>query len=78
MNLRIFFFFLAVAGDRFWTDSAADRVASAPSHRRPPQPITILRWGVKIPMRDKVELNATLYVPKSNQRQLAHSRSSSR
>ncbi len=25
-----------------------------------------LRWGVKIPMRDKVELNATLYLPKSN------------
>jgi putative CocE/NonD family hydrolase len=24
-----------------------------------------LRWGVKIPMRDKVELNATLYLPKS-------------
>jgi predicted acyl esterase len=22
-----------------------------------------LRWGVKIPMRDKVELNATLYLP---------------
>ncbi|MEY2491684.1 MAG: uncharacterized protein QOH24_635 [Verrucomicrobiota bacterium] len=25
-----------------------------------------LRWGVKIPMRDKVELNATLYLPKSH------------
>ncbi|HKQ38194.1 MAG TPA: CocE/NonD family hydrolase, partial [Verrucomicrobiae bacterium] len=24
-----------------------------------------LRWGIKIPMRDKVELNATLYLPKS-------------
>jgi hypothetical protein len=24
-----------------------------------------LRWGVKIPMRDKVELNATLYVPRT-------------
>src|SRR5262249_39928347 len=24
-----------------------------------------LRWGVKIPMRDKVELNATLYLPKT-------------
>ena len=24
-----------------------------------------LRWGVKIPMRDKVELNATLYLPKA-------------
>lgn len=25
-----------------------------------------LRWGVKIPLRDKVELNATLYLPKSS------------
>ena len=24
-----------------------------------------LRWGVKIPMRDKVELNATLYLPRA-------------
>jgi uncharacterized protein len=24
-----------------------------------------LRWGVKIPMRDKVELNTTLYLPKT-------------
>src|ERR1700751_1513558 len=24
-----------------------------------------LRWGVKIPMRDRVELNATLYLPKT-------------
>ncbi|MEY2547254.1 MAG: uncharacterized protein QOG48_2371 [Verrucomicrobiota bacterium] len=24
-----------------------------------------IRWGVKIPMRDKIELNATLYLPKS-------------
>ncbi|MEY2560996.1 MAG: uncharacterized protein QOG51_1411, partial [Verrucomicrobiota bacterium] len=24
-----------------------------------------MRWGVKIPMRDKVELNATLYLPKT-------------
>jgi putative CocE/NonD family hydrolase len=24
-----------------------------------------LRWGVKIPMRDKVELNATLYLPRT-------------
>ncbi|PYK08650.1 MAG: hypothetical protein DME65_13620, partial [Verrucomicrobia bacterium] len=24
-----------------------------------------VRWGVKIPMRDNVELNATLYLPKT-------------
>jgi uncharacterized protein len=33
----------------------------------PAQPLADydLRWGVKIPMRDKVELNATLYLPKT-------------
>jgi putative CocE/NonD family hydrolase len=31
----------------------------------PPAPNYDLRWGVKIPMRDKVELNATLYLPKT-------------
>ncbi len=32
-----------------------------------PSPVTDydLKWGVKIPMRDKVELNATLYFPKT-------------
>ena len=30
-----------------------------------PTPDYDLRWGVKIPMRDKVELNATLYLPKT-------------
>src|ERR1043166_2968248 len=33
-----------------------------PSPSAPP-PNYDLRWGVKIPMRDKVELNATLYLP---------------
>jgi putative CocE/NonD family hydrolase len=33
----------------------------------PSQPLADynLRWGVKIPMRDKMELNATLYLPKT-------------
>src|SRR5256886_14084510 len=46
---------------------AAMIVAQTPSPRPPPtQPPADydLRWGVKIPMRDKVELNATLYLPK--------------
>ena len=25
-----------------------------------------MRWAVKIPMRDKVELNATLYLPRNS------------
>jgi uncharacterized protein len=36
-----------------------------PSPSAPP-PNYDLRWGVKIPMRDKVELNATLYLPQTN------------
>ena len=35
-----------------------------PSPSAPPADYNF-RWGVKIPMRDKVELNATLYLPKS-------------
>jgi uncharacterized protein len=35
-----------------------------PSPSQPPADYD-LRWGVKIPMRDKVELNATLYLPKT-------------
>src|SRR5437899_12626186 len=31
----------------------------------PPATDYDIRWGVKIPMRDKVELNATLYLPKT-------------
>jgi uncharacterized protein len=36
----------------------------APS-RSPPPADYDLQWGVKIPMRDNVELNATLYLPKT-------------
>ncbi len=36
----------------------------SPSPTQPPADY-VLRWGVKIPMRDKVELNATLYLPKT-------------
>jgi putative CocE/NonD family hydrolase len=41
--------------------------AASPSPKESPPPAADydLRWGVKIPMRDKVELNATLYLPKS-------------
>src|SRR6266404_9324360 len=31
----------------------------------PPATDYDIHWGVKIPMRDKVELNATLYLPKT-------------
>jgi uncharacterized protein len=44
------------------TSLAAQSPTPAPSPAQPPADYD-LRWGVKIPMRDKVELNATLYLP---------------
>ena len=43
---------------------AAQSPTPAPSPAQPPADYD-LHWGVKIPMRDKVELNATLYFPKT-------------
>jgi putative CocE/NonD family hydrolase len=39
--------------------------AASPYPKESPPPDYDLRWGVKIPTRDKVELNATLYLPKT-------------
>jgi putative CocE/NonD family hydrolase len=43
----------------------AQSPSPAPSPSKPPADYD-LRWGVKIPMRDNVELNATLYLPKAS------------
>lgn len=48
----------------FATNIIAQSPTPAPSPPQPPADYD-LRWGVKIPMRDKVELNATLYLPKT-------------
>ena len=48
----------------FATNIVAQSPTPAPSPAQPPSDYD-LRWGVKIPMRDKVELNATLYLPKT-------------
>ena len=43
-------------------------INSPPPSAKPSPPAATdydLRWGVKIPLRDKVELNATLYLPKT-------------
>src|SRR5215831_15023062 len=48
----------------FATNIIAQSSTAAPSPAQPPSDYN-LRWGVKIPMRDKVELNATLYFPKT-------------
>jgi uncharacterized protein len=46
------------------TPAPAVSSSPAPSPAQPPADYN-LRWGVKIPLRDKVELNATLYLPKT-------------
>jgi putative CocE/NonD family hydrolase len=48
----------------FATNIIAQLPSPAPSPAHLPSDYD-LRWGVKIPMRDKVELNATLYLPKT-------------
>ena len=48
----------------FATNIVAQSPTPAPSAAQPPSDYD-LQWGVKIPMRDKVELNATLYLPKT-------------
>jgi uncharacterized protein len=45
------------------TPPPAASPSPSPSPAQPPADYN-LRWGVKIPLRDKVELNATLYLPK--------------
>ena len=45
------------------TNITAQSPTPVPSPTQPPN--YDLRWGVKIPMRDNVELNATLYLPKT-------------
>ena len=48
----------------FATNIVGQSPTPAPSPAKPPSDYD-LRWGVKIPMRDNVELNATLYLPKT-------------
>ena len=60
MKLLVFAAAFCVAA----TNIIAQSPTPAPSPVQPPAAYD-LRWGVKIPMRDKVELNATLYLPKT-------------
>lgn len=57
--------YVAVLYALFATNIIAQSPTPAPSPAHPPSDYD-LRWGVKIPMRDKVELNATLYLPKTS------------
>jgi uncharacterized protein len=64
MNRRVFVWLCLVAPSLF---SQTPPPASSPSPQESPPASADydLRWGVKIPMRDKVELNATLYLPRT-------------
>ncbi len=55
--------FVATIASLIGTSSFAQQASPAPSAS--PAGDYDLRWGVKIPLRDKVELNATLYLPKT-------------
>jgi len=55
---------VAVLSALLATNIIAQSPTPAPSPAQRPADFD-LRWGVKIPMRDKVELNATLYLPKT-------------
>jgi len=64
---------LSILAAALWMAFAINIAAQAPPPAPSPSPKESppatadydLRWGVKIPMPDKVELNATLYLPKA-------------
>jgi putative CocE/NonD family hydrolase len=64
---------LSILAAALWMAFATNIVAQTPPPVPPPSPKESppatadydLRWGVKIPMSDKVDLNATLYLPKT-------------
>ena len=64
LSILAAFFCLAVAA---FAQTLPPAPSPEPSAKpTPPSPTDYdLRWGVKIPLRDKVELNATLYLPKT-------------
>jgi putative CocE/NonD family hydrolase len=63
MNLRTFLCLCLVAPPLF---AQTPPPAPSPPKESPSAPANYdLRWGVKIPLRDKVELNATLYLPRT-------------
>ena len=58
---------MSISGSLFAQTNPPKGPSPEPKAETSPPPATDydLRWGVKIPMRDKVELNATLYLPKT-------------
>src|SRR6266581_5760358 len=61
---------LSILPAAFFLALVANSIAQTPAPVPSPSPVKPpadydLRWAVKIPMRDQVELNATLYLPKT-------------
>jgi len=56
---------LLFASNSLWAQTPPPAPSPSPKEFAPDTAEYGLRWGAKIPMRDKVELNATLYLPKT-------------
>ena len=68
MNFRVLSHFLPfVVAAKLIGQTPPPMSSPTPKESPPAAADYDLRWGVKIPMRDKVELNATLYLPRSSE-----------
>jgi putative CocE/NonD family hydrolase len=65
MNRIPFVSILLFASNSLWAQTPPPAPSPSPKESPPATVEYDTRWGAKIPMRDKVELNATLYLPKS-------------
>jgi uncharacterized protein len=65
MNRTPFVSILLFASNSLWAQTPPPAPSPSPKQSPPATAEYDLRWGAKIPMRDKIELNATLYLPKT-------------
>jgi uncharacterized protein len=65
MNRIPFVSFLLFASNSLWAQTPPPAPSPSPTESPTATAEYDLRWGAKIPMRDKIELNATLYLPKT-------------
>jgi uncharacterized protein len=65
MNRIPFVYILLFASNFLWAQTPPPAPSPSPKESPPATAEYDIRWGAKIPMRDKVELNATLYLPKT-------------
>ena len=65
MNRITFVSILLFASNLLSAQTPSSAPSPSPRESPPANAEYDLRWGAKIPMRDKIELNATLYLPKT-------------